>query len=553
MRIVLILAVILAALTGGYFYQWQKQAEVLKALATSRIEALNAGPEAEGFEISLSYKDMNVGGFPFSHRITLVSPVLESNYSLAGIHSLIREGGEAAVAPGEKEPLVSTLSLDGDLSLSINYLSTSTDFIMNGGLTGEDTLMGDSLRWKMERAGPVTCSVDFRSSAMTPMFRTFVLGKPMEGEELLKHLDSLSCAAGEQRIIRQDDQQPLANLSASTFTVKDIIINGEGGENRLHFIADMPKMEAYDAYQGFYGSFGSGVRPSEYKLSPLKSFELVGAQSLAIDVLFRMQKPDGLSSPGQPKNILLDMKQFKMANKLWQFDYPLYLSVDDQSDGVNFVVRYHGKGKIEPAFDMAAQEALSGENFDPSLESSLAIAFPEAEPEEVRSFISDLLPRASGFGNFSMDVDMEGSAATQGGLPSGAGGITVRALNFLSDVYSLKMQGSYEAGKNEGMLTIDCLQCEKLVADAVEYNNRVQKAYGSVNPSHMAMTITTEMYESIMTFLKGLNIGKSEDDITISVVSNGQGSVTISNKPMLEVMMQAMQVMQPAPAGLPQP
>jgi hypothetical protein len=550
MRIVIGIAVVVLLGLGAYFFQWNKQAEIYKSVLLQHIETINAGPEADNVDFTIAYESIGVSGFPFAHRVELVNPKVTSKFTFGALLQWLEGKGVPAGQNNDDTPIEDVFSLDGTLTAGINYLSSSGEMEMDGMLTGQDTIMGETIAWEMHRDGPATCRIDFLSKASWALVQTYMLGKPVPAEEFTRYLNSVRCNVPAQKVIRAGSDELLASSGDAVMAVTDIDLT-DREKISLHLITSIPDASIRDAYAKFYGSIGSGLPPSQYQLNPLEQFDVVGAQSMSIDLLFTMRDP-GLASKLQngvesvannPEYVLFDMKDFSLSNKLYSLKIPMFLEMDKQEDTMTLKLRSNAENKVENEFDLAVGTAISEGLKDPVLAQQFSAVFPEASSEEAQAFVLEVLPHLSGFGAIKTNTDIEASMSATS--PAASGGVTVRALDFLTDVYSLKIQGSYDLSKTEGLANIECLQCDKMVADMVEYNNRFQRALVAIDTTHRPTIISPEFYEGIMLFLRGLNTGKDQDNITMAVVSDGQGNITISGKPVFQVMMEAMQLFQP--------
>jgi hypothetical protein len=541
-KLVLGTTAVILALTGGYFFLWNQQAGRFEAMAKAQIDALNAAPEAEGFDMSLTYAGMSVEGFPFSHRLRLQDPVLTTDMTPAGLERWLIAHGIEGGSSGDETPVHSALSLQGSANLAVHYLTTSMDWTLDGTLSGDDRIMNEPLAWKQETPGKTSCSVDFRSSALSSLVNTFMLGKPSSGDELVKHLDSVRCALPAQRTVNAANGELLLANEPSEFTLTDLKL-GDPAQSAFSLHLQFPSFEMHDAYGRFYGSIGSGITPSAYQVPVLRRFEMTGASRLLMDMKAVLPPlSEAEHDPMTAGDVLIDVSRFQTGNKLWNLDAPFFMQVKNNQGTYDVAVRTDNSLKIDQAFDLALQEAMQSLSAEPDFAAEMQTYFPTATPEDIATFLSEALPRLSGFGTIRTKLDI--SSSTNAEKPMEAGGITVKALDFVTDIYALTMQGSFDMPKKEGLLTLQCRQCDKLVADAVEYSNRFQKASMQVRPDMHPVIVTTEAYEAIMAFLNGLDTDKADDVLTITVASNGEGAVTVSGKPALQVMLEGMQVMQ---------
>lgn len=562
MRILSVVAVIITLLLGGYYYQWNQQAKRIEAFALQTVEKINAGPIAEGANVSIKYDALTVSGFPFSHRITVSKPVITSQ-----LHAGIFSGSSPLSAlthqanPEENtSALDSVITIDGDISGSVNYFTTKADLVISGAIHGNDTLMGETMQWQSASDHNAVCIVDFNASAARGMIAAMLQGKPWPPEEFTKHLTSFHCDTGKQTTINTANQQTLISSDSMQLTLDELAIQDEKNF-AFHLLINLPRIELHDEYSQFYGSVGSGVAPSSFKILPLKKFDAVGAQQSKIDMKFAIRQDalpqstaeqnGDIALNSKPSYVMLDAKEMSFSNKLWNMNFPIFFEMSTQGNSEHYVMRHQGVSKTEPAFDMALQESLVEVLNTPEMQQVYALYIPTASAENVMAFLADAMPRFSGFGTIKTEMDFDGTFPQSGGT-SAAGGITLKALNFITDIYSLKMQGSMDSATQEGLVNIACADCDKLVADIVEYNNRVQKAVQTLTPSFKPVIITTPMYEAVVSFLQTLNTGTDPKNLMISVVSKGEGNVTISGKPAMQVMMEAMQAFQPIMAEMEQ-
>lgn len=553
MRILIGLAVVILLGLGAYFFQWNRQAEAYKAVLLQQIEKINAGPEAENVDFTIAYDSVGVSGFPFAHRVELNNPKVTSKFTFGALLQWIGGQGIPAGQSDDNTPIEDVFSLDGTLSAGINYLAASADLSIDGMLTGQDTIMGETIAWEMHRDGPASCRIDFRSQATMALIKTYMLGKPVPTEELTRYLSSVRCDAPAQQVLRAGSDEVLASSGDTVIAVTDIDLT-DREKISLHFIAQLPDASIRDAYSKFYSSIGSGLPPSQYVLNPLEQYDVVGPQSMAVDMVFTMRDP-GLASKlengadgaqtvqSNPEYVLMDLKEFSLSNKLYNIKSPMFIEMEKQGENMTLKLRSNAENKMETDFDLAVGAALSEGLKDPALSQQFSAVFPDASSEEGQAFVQEVLPHFSGFGVMKVNTDVEASVNMTS--PATSGGITVRALDFVTDVYSLKTNGSFDFSKTEGLANIECLQCDKMVADMVEYNNRFQRALVTIDSTHRPTIISPEFYEGIMLFLRGLNTGKDQDNISMAVVSDGQGNVTVSGKPVFQVMMEAMQLFQP--------
>ncbi|MBY0355589.1 MAG: hypothetical protein K2Q12_07650 [Rickettsiales bacterium] len=560
MRILIIIAALISVVMGGYYFQWSWQADNYKTLIEKQITKINDGPEGTDVDFKITYEAIHVGGFPFAHEVVFSKPVLVSHFTKEGIGGLFSKQPIQENSSNSRT-MDSTFTVNGDVRMGLNYLTSTASIGITGMLNGKDIIDEKSLSWVTKNDSSTSCIADFKSGATLGLIQTFVTGQPWTGEKFLRELDSLNCHSNELQIISANDQTPLMSNSAISFSFSDLLLN-EGGTTSVHLVMDAPRVDIYDAYKLFYQRFESINSDDIVYLSPLEKYEVTGSQSFNIDLAITLRDPknnvakldtDHISPPSEnPEYVLIDVKDFNFKNKLINVSYPFYMEVEKINEMSKFAFRQKLKMKAEPEFDMAVAESLNDPQAQLEL-SAASIMTTNGQPDGQlnASIFSEFLPHFSGFGTFVSEIDMDGTFSTKDATNNG--GITVRALNILTDHYGLKLEGSYEASKGEGVINVECITCDKLLADVVEYNNRVQRAILVVNPTYHPTLISTEIYESIVAFLNGLNTGKESGTVAFSVVSKGQGNVTIGNKPMMNVMMEAMQTFQPLLAPEPAP
>jgi hypothetical protein len=548
MRALLVVLALVIGLGGLYYFQWNRQATHFEKLAQSYLDSINAKAEAQDVDFSVAHQGISVTGFPFAHHVVLKNPTITSKTSMDGLVAWLSGQNTPLNQMAHNTLIENRTEVAGTISFGVDYLASRAEFVIDGTISGEDRISGEAIQWSSENASEARCHVDFSSQAGIDFLKISLLGQKIDSERLLRQLTSVECQTPPQTYVRAGSNEPLLSSGAMELGFKDIDMSNPNAVAMRMFLR-LPDVVISDAYTKYYASIGSGVPPSQYELNPFEQLAVVGAQSTAFDLAIAMRDP-GLEKAikedtplNDPQYILVDVKEFSIRNKLLNISLPFFFEMDKQGEVIQLRIRSNGEAHAEPAFDLALSETISGSLKDPAMLTQFAAAFPEADAEAAQAFILEVLPRLSGFGTLKTALDFEATGSATS--PVTSGGLTLRAFDVITDAYQLKMSGSFDIAEQKGLANIDCHQCDQFVADVVEYNNRVQRALQAINSTYQPTLISTEFYEGIMVFLKGLNAGKQENVISIALASDGQGNVTVSGKPMLQVMMEGMQLFQP--------
>lgn len=545
-KLLVILLLVLVIAGGGYGALWFVQA----SQAQQQVETLIARINAK--QPYVTYESIGTSGFLSDVVVTIHKPHFTGRVDTI-LKELFAYDQKSASDFSTMPEWTADLALDGDISIRINMLSDHYVMTTSGSWKNTNTM------------GGVTESVSSK-----PMGDTVCNLKMQRSDGLLKDMWNLKLARDGQKF--SDDFRELDCIipASSVADASGAVLtsNGDGrffvsnmpasGSNQVRFYLKSIDSEITAAGDKWFETYMRALFPGATHTS---KFSAYGKQNIEVD--FTMTAPsDGANLMTAPLDI--NLSKFVLTNQVYNTNAVFQLASSVNGDSRSGKLLLKAESNFGEQYDVMMQDILRSmiddiyKGNNPQY-ANLKPMFDKYTPDQAFAIIAPALPNFHSMGKTVQNIDL----TYQGNAMLTSGDFNIATFEVSTSLYGISGNGTGKMAPGQlspaSNVTLTCSNCLRLVDDVAAYMGRVQKAVAAFDENAAAaMVIDPRAVEGFKNFLAALaepsKDAADKSAFTYTIVSDGMMSITISGKPIDQVMALYMEhvgsVMQPA-AGQP--
>ncbi len=553
-KIVVIVLAVLVILAGvGYSVFWFQQAGVVEANVKNWFATINNSDYAKKEELSAQYDEVSVTGFPTKFVINIKNPAFEytpeslRSVFFSGTPQLNADAPEAVKAEGK---LKDSWKLNGVVMVDANTISNRYTVTSKGASEGVFRDSQGELPWK-SNDGSLTITVVTSGAMDGKLLSHLNLANPQEITDLLKSVREVTTVSTPMEITHAESGDSLLSSGEAKF---NIFINDPSSpkleSHGMMLVTDVQMSEAYQqAYNRFAAQFRGAPESMGENMAMSDLFSSSKAGKQDVDIAYTLSASRNLDF-AKDGEVDLNIASMRFKNDFYDISLPLAFTYQRKDNQVNSTWKLDGSMQYSQGFgeslqaqaDQVAQQLFSGGN-------AIALAVmgvsTAPDPEAFKAKVATLIPAFDKVGPIKLVIDGGFKGQVVPGNPAPAGTLNVTDINLSHSLWGLDVKGDMVVPENKANMTILCTKCDTLVTDLLTYIRNGQELAAMLNKDYVVFPITEKLIADVKNFIRTIGKGESAEDVTITVVSDGAGSILVSDKPFPEVQSLALQTFLP--------
>lgn len=536
----------------AYYYMWTKHAVQTHELFEQKIVELNAkhkGVDGAQPDFTFTYDSAQRGGFPFGVSLSLVNPKVtySSNFSKNAFVAIPPKEGEEVPTP-----LYTHISLNGDMQLNTNYFTRTLDIIPTGRWTSEMPLSPEDKGIVMMSELPHTdkCQLTLNSNAAWSVMNNNFFEHIQSIKDVVDNFEKIACSGDGYRLMDQANGDVLIALAPYElgFTSKSM----DDDLLDVNVRAKFQEIEFSETYITWYKGYIKKLYTAMYgeeAAAQMAGLDMMasGKQLIDIDVDVNMPKNPGTKLAEKTR---INASSFKMDNTMYKIDLPFSYALTKTGSKADYDFNLEGDLEFKETMRETALPLVKSivllnayKNVKTKADRKKIAKFSDdvdANPE----ILASLVPKLDELGKISFDFDVEANAAQdEAGFENG-GKLDVKNANITSDLYGIRSAGEFGIGKMAADFVLRINNGDQLIEDAVSYLKELHEV-SPVKPQlrYEFNDLITKKMQSLFA-----QISTTEDlgaTWVIHLQDNGKNQLLINGKPMVELMMLAVQTFAP--------
>ena len=552
MRIVRLFLALVIIAGVAYYYMWNKHAVQTHELFEQKIVELNTkykGADGVQPDFAISYESAERSGFPFGVSLALKNPKVSysSHFTKNAFMAIPQKEGEGAPAP-----LYTHISLKGDMQLNTNYFTRTLDIIPTGRWTSEMPLSPEDKGIVMMSELPHTdkCQLTLNKNAAWSVMNNNFFEHIKSMKDVVDNFEKITCSGDGYRLMDQDNGDVLIALAPyeAGFTSKSM------DEDLLdvNVRAQFQEIEFSETYIAWYKGYIKKLYTSMYgaeAAAQMAGLDMMasGKQLIDIDIDIDMPKKPGTKLAEKTR---IKASSFKMDNVMYKFDLPFSYSLKKTGSKADYSFNLEGDLEFKETMRASALPLVKSI----VLMSSYKNAKTEADRKKIAKFshevdanpeiLTPLVPKLDELGKITFDFDLVADATKdEAGFENG-GKLNVKSANITNELYGIRSGGEFGIGKMAADFVLRINGGDLLIDDVVGYLKRLHEV------APVKAELKYEFNDLIAKKMQSLfaQISTTEDlgaTWVIHLQDNGQNQLVVNGKPMLELMMLAVQTFSP--------
>lgn len=509
----------IAAVSGTWFVTAKKTRESVIAF----IDRINTNLSKDGLTFKIGYSEAKMAGFPTHVSVRLVNPTLTIT--------------EAAT--DGNAPLDFQWGYDGHIDIVTDHLKKQ----YRAELAGNDSFTlksGDQSMAIKGEGSKFTLLVEARSLDAFRQWETMDLKKKENVVRFLETIHSASFDAGKlhykdatsgETVFTQDESLGrITSRSSADVLDLDLELTGKGSQVSkayMDVLENMMKQPGGKALAPFY------AQGTDTPFSAIRA----GRQDVDIKgTIYMTMKKDA-----PVREFRFDFTRAHAKNDFYEMNMPSKLSVKMDATGMKIALFTDTTMDVKPAAAAETQRAIT-QNL-----AMLAMLMPnaqltEAQMVELNTKIMAALPTLSTLGPVNYKLDLAGDVG-----PDKKGAFNLNSFALTHKRWGLEANGAVEnrSGAPTVTLTITCRQCDSFTHDTMVTAIQMQDVKKMLRPESQMLPLGEPLLAAINGLLAQVGAKGTDGSLVFAVTTPAPGDIRLNQRPLGEVMMQAMAALQP--------
>jgi len=548
--LVVVLVLLLVIGGGGFAVVWNIQAGAAKSQVEQFIGRIN---EKERY---ISYDGITTSGFPADVVVTIQKPHFTGRIDTA-LRTLAENSPNPNVNDFSAMPEWNAdLLLDGAMAIRLNLLSDHYVMSLSGGWINKNTLGGVTESVSSKPTGDTVCGLKMeRSGGIAKALWSFNLNR--DGKQFAEDFRELDCSVPASTLSDDANNELLTSSGGARFFVSS---NPQGANHQMRVYLKSVDAEITPAGDKWFETYLRTVMPES---SFVTKFSAYGKQNVEIDFSF--------SGPAAGQNPMLapfdfNLSKFIINNQVYDTNAVFQLASSVNGDTRTGKLLLKADSTFGEQYDAMIQDMVKSVINDvyKGTEPKLAYLKPYVQKytqEQTYTLVAPSIPNFHSMGKMVQNIDV----SYQGNNALTSGDFNIAALEISTPLYGVSGKGTGKMAPGQmapaSNVTLTCANCLRLVDDVVAYIGRLQKTISAFDEQNAAdLILDPRRVEGFKSFLAAIaepsKDAADKSSFTYTIISDGMMGITVSGKPMNEVMQLYAQYVtaaaQPA-AGTPQP
>lgn len=511
-----VVVVALAAVSGTWFVTAKKTKEGVVAF----IDKANAGLSKDGLTFKIGYKEAKTGGFPTHVSVRLVDPTLTITET---------------AADGSK-PVDFLGFYDGHIDIVTDHLRKQ----YRAELAGNDSYTlksGDQSMAIKGEGSKFTLLVQARSLDAFRQWETLDFKKKQDVVRFMETIHSASfdagklhykdATSGETAFTQDESLARVTSRSSADILDLDLELTGKGSQVSkayMDVIENMIRQPGGEALATFYAD---------------APFSAVRAGKQDVDIkgsIYMTMKKDA-----PEREFRYDFSRAYAKNDFYEISMPSKMSVKMDATGMKIALFTDTTMDVKPAATAETGRAIA-QNI-----AMLAMFMPKAElaePQmvELNTKIMAALPTLSTLGPVNYKLDLAGDVG-----PDKKGAFNLNTFALTHKRWGLEANGAVEnrTGPPTVTLSLTCRQCNSFTHDTMVTAIGMQDIKKMLKPESQMLPLGEPLLAAINGLLSQVGAKGTDGSLVFAVTTPAPGDIRLNQRPLGEVMMQAMAALQP--------
>lgn len=544
--ILLSLSVFAVIVTITYCITWYLQVSALESAVKEAFARLNETQQV------LTYESIETGGFPDSVTVTITRPHFKGRMDT--FLTSFTQSGKNTLPPWDEDSL-----LDGTISFSLNIFGNQYSADVSGNWTSVSTISGKTFHMTTTPAGNSHCDLQFanRMGVFSTLWDFHSLAE-RKGSELFSDFRLLDCHSPGYTVTDPKNGPALMGSGPMRLFISSEEA-GAAGARDMRAYMKLTDSEVTPAGDDVFFSYMTGLFPGSNVPTKLSAY---GKKNAELDMSY--SGPVAVETSLGSTPVAFHINHFSFSNLAYQTKGNVHFTNGGNSETRDTKLNFNFESSYEEPYDALLQEMVRG--FILQLYSPFVPQPADLQPlirkhnaDSLFAIIEPAIPNLHSLGRLVQSLDF-----TYSGNPDiSAGDITFTNLDLSAAIYGLTGRGSIKL--TEGQLIpamnviLNCNNCLRLIDDVTSYAQRVEHALAALNGEKAPVALlSTPQTDGLKAFLSALAAQpENAADKTVfeyHIVSSPSGSLSINDKPLVEVMAIYNQTIAPAmqgDAGLP--
>ncbi len=533
--------VLVAGGAAAHYAVWKQQVAFNNNALEQLVAGVNNNLGTKALELSYDQK-LEGEAYPLKASVSYTNPVITVNpafYEHQAVSSFYEnlEGGA---------PVIDEIRVNGVYAINSDKLGNAISSTVEGAAIIKGSENGQSIAYAMKSDDTMRCGVGLARSPLSYIFKTH---ETKQGaQQLFDAINHLDCDTSNVIVTDETDSRVLSSWEQYDITV-DAKDAGKQNHKIIDFQVQLDGLEYSQTQQQLLEDYEQAFAPlSDAQKSvfallqkhpvPALSQSQAGKQNIALEGTYSgavgeeaLQRDDAAFD--------LHISTFDVSNALYDSSAPFSLMFNEDAIKLN----YDGDVTYHPAFEAMLKDSIDAiikiiHSPELQVDAELKKALMGVSKEQLTA----LVPQLSKLGRINMVADVS--------LPKKEGNIAINNLGFSAAPYRLMVNGQGNLSPINGELTIKCDACKKLLTNLLSYAGNLQMlardmSLDNIPASAQSLTLTPELNKALVGFILNLDTTKDEKVTTITLKAQPETGITISDLPLMAVMIQGFATISP--------
>lgn len=521
----IILGVVAAAGVGGHYMLWQQHSA---AVSNGLEQAVaHANKKQKNVTFTLNYDEKSSRGYPADASVRYVNPSLR-----------IESANDTA-------PMVDLVALKGDLLLTSDYLANKVTADMTGVLETNGTLQQQPFAYTTAWEGVSSCSVTLSDSPLTFVTRTHKLDSAKNVQDFVRALSAASCDTNGITVHDVAKAKDIARIDSQQITLESEAQNAPN--HRIDVSFAMKGAEYMTNQSDAMRDFRAALEPlsdeqeSYFKVAerydlPVLDASYAGKQNIVFEASYT--GPLDEKEMEDAASMGIDVTRFDVESDLYAMQMPFRLDMETHDGAKKFFIRHAGNTSYKEKFTTGINTSV--EHLVTILHSP-ELVVDDATRAAYKRLTADALlaavPDFKRLGTLSTIANLD--------ISKDSGTVKIENFGFKTTPFDVTVAGTGAMQEKTVDAQILCRNCDNLITTMVNYANNVQQLLVLLEPDMQLYIVNDAARQALIDFIMQYDTDNVTETTLITVKSDASGQVMVSGTPMMEVVMAAMQQLQP--------
>ncbi len=532
-----------AVAAGGYTVLWNKEAAHLKDVAASMVAQTNeaAKPLMKTGEL-IHVDGYETSGFPFAITVNAKNPTIS-----IPVDALfrIKDQDEGKTTVPADFSWIEEINYAQGISFSADAMGSKFTLAFNGDHTQKSIVNG-----KVRNAFVMSSDSPMLLKLETSSLGLFSLPQFKDAETFAKVFHTASISSNHVTIKDLNNNAVIGTSGIANFSIHNKVDAGTRSAS-IKFEANGSKYtkDADPLFTSYLALIGEVIGKTPQKL-PYSISEL-NDSSYNIDIAY--VGPDNFSGFTDSKvKARFDVNAFDVKSPLINTETMLHASTEALNNERKILLNMHIGANVSERYEQVLRDQFKTAleelaNTQGKSGKELEVAQSMAKLGSPSEIVNTLLPKFHALGDMSYDMDINAQGPLDPKAFVSQAHYEVNAFNILSTPYGIKLKLQVDGMKPNktptGNLTLACLNCDAMIDDASNYVNRFLNYMDAMTPEKKTVHASQAFYDGVKAFLHSIALNGKDPaakDLNITAEMKNTGDISVSGKPIMEVMQSYM-------------